>query len=162
MERLPLLKASDDAHAPEHSMEVMVPFLQHLYGEAISILPIALADQRPGACLALGQALASVLTGKRAAVIASTDLSHYLPHQRAQGVDRHAIEAILSLEPEALAEAVEAHDITMCGPGGVMAMVASLKALGAREARLLGYATSGDTGGDYTAVVGYCAVQVGP
>ena len=52
------------------------------------------------------------------------------------------------------------HGLSICGPGPVMAMLEACRLLGAREARLLAYGTSGDISGDYGSVVGYAAILV--
>jgi len=55
---------------------------------------------------------------------------------------------------------VNSHNISMCGPGPVMAMITACHELGAKKASLLRYATSGDITGDYSQVVGYASVAV--
>ena len=156
----PRLSPSEEAHHQEHSLEVILPFLQHLYGEGLPFLPIALADQSLATCTALGEGLSEALKGLAAAVIASSDLSHYYPQEKAESLDQKAIEAVLTREPEALQREIDVYEVNMCGPGAVMAMLACLKRLGAARATLLGHATSGDTGGGRRRVVGYCAVLV--
>ncbi|TET12186.1 AmmeMemoRadiSam system protein B [Candidatus Aerophobetes bacterium] len=78
----------------------------------------------------------------------------------AESQDKKALEAILSLDPKNLARAVSRYGISMCGSGPVMAMLVATSLLGAKKARLLKYATSGDITGDYEAVVGYASVVV--
>jgi len=74
--------------------------------------------------------------------------------------DQMAINAILKMDEEQLYSAVESYGISMCGYGPVMAMIAAAKALGAKNAQLLCYKTSGDVIGDYSAVVGYASVAL--
>ena len=52
---------------------------------------------------------------------------------------------------------VEKYNVTMCGYGPVIATMEAVQDMGAREAKILKYATSGDTGGDRNSVVGYAA-----
>lgn len=157
---LPSLRPDEAAHRWEHSIEVQLPFLQHLYGERVRILPIAMADQHVQTSLALGRALAEALAGRSAVIIASSDFSHYLPDAEARRRDRHTLEAIEALDGSRLADAIEQHDITMCGPGPVTAMMECLRRLGARQGRVLAYGTSGDTSGERGSVVAYAAVEV--
>ena len=159
-ELLPSLRADEAAHRWEHSIEVQLPFLQHLYGDRVRILPIAMADQDMKTSLALGAALAEALAGRSAVLLASSDFSHYLPDAEARERDRHALEAIQSLDSPRLAHAIEEHGISMCGPGPVTAMVECMRRLGARQGRVLAYGTSGDTSGDVSSVVAYAAVEV--
>lgn len=149
-----------DAHQYEHSVEVHLPFLQRIYGDKIKIVPICLSVQTLGACMDLGLRLAQALDPEKHVVIASTDFTHYETNESAYKKDMQAIDAIKSLDAAALDEKIRKLKISMCGPGGVIAAInyASLK--GAREGRLLRYATSGDTTGDTTQVVGYASIAL--
>jgi len=150
----------DLAHSMEHSLEVQVPFLQYIYGSEFKIVPIAMLRQEWEIAQDLGRAIAAALKGKDGLVIASSDFSHYESQASASRKDHLALEAILNLDPARLEETVNSHNISMCGPGPVMAMITACKELGARKANLLRYATSGDITGDYSQVVGYASVAV--
>ncbi len=160
LELIPRARRSLEAHRHEHSIEVEVPFLQHLYGEGLPLLPIAMARQDLETSLELGRGLSRVLEGRRGVVVASSDLSHYYPQQMANSLDRMLLDAILTMSPSDIAKAVTEHGLSICGPGPVMAMLEACRLLGAREARLLAYGTSGDISGDYGSVVGYAAILV--
>lgn len=160
--RVPGAMPSEMAHRSEHSIEVQLPFLQHLYGDDVRVVPIAIADQSAGTCLSLGGVLGEALRDAAAVVLASSDFSHYIPASKAERMDRHALDAILALDPVRLDEEVRSRRLSMCGWGPIMAMLECMKGLGAAHARLLKYATSGDVLGDYGEVVAYAAVQVGP
>ena len=153
-------KWDDLAHSMEHSLEVQVPFLQYIYGSEFKIVPIAMLRQEWEIAQDLGRAIAAALKGKDGLVIASSDFSHYESQASASRKDRLALDAILSLDPARLEETVNSHNISMCGPGPVMAMITACKDLGAKKANLLRYATSGDVSGDYSQVVGYASVAV--
>lgn len=150
----------DLAHGMEHSLEVQVPFLQYIYGSGFKIVPIAMLRQDVEIALDLGRAIASALKGRAGLIIASSDFSHYEAQAAAARKDRLAIDAILKLDPARLEATVISQNISMCGPGPVMAMITAGKELGARKAGLLRYATSGDITGDYSEVVGYASVLV--
>src|SRR5207244_7049852 len=60
----------------EHSLEVQLPFLQHIYDGRFSLLPICLAFQDIETARELGRGLAALLRGKNAVLIASSDLTH--------------------------------------------------------------------------------------
>jgi AmmeMemoRadiSam system protein B len=156
----PRLAADEAAHRWEHSIEVQLPFLQHLYGDRVRILPIAMLDQDVEGSMALGRALAEALKERSAVIIASSDFSHYLPDAEARERDRHALGAIQALDSLHLAQAIEKHGISMCGPGPVTAMMECMRQLEARQGRVLAYGTSGDTSGDRGSVVAYAAVEV--
>ncbi|MBI4307609.1 MAG: AmmeMemoRadiSam system protein B [Chloroflexi bacterium] len=155
-----LVKPDSFAHAHEHSIEVQAPFLQVLYGDAVPFLPIALWRQDLRTCQRLGEALAHALAGRGAVIIASSDFTHYEPAALAQQQDLLAIDPILRLDPVEFARTVAEREMNICGPGPVMAMLTTARRLGAAQARLLKYATSGDTSGDPSSVVGYAAIEV--
>ncbi|GBD10405.1 hypothetical protein HRbin23_00046 [bacterium HR23] len=157
-ERLPELRPSPEGHRREHSLEVHLPFLQHLLGEAFPFLPIAMRDQGVETALRLGQALAEVVPRRGWLVIASTDLSHYYPEERARPLDRRVLKAILTGRPGAVAEVAE--EVNMCGPGPVMALLACFAQWGRAVPSLLAYATSGDISGEREAVVGYASLAL--
>ena len=157
-----LADIDDKAHLFEHSVEVQVPFLQYIYGGGFRIVPIVMWDQSSRAARDLGEAVHRAVKelGRDVVYIASSDFTHYEPHEVAVKKDRLAIERILSLDPEGLEKVVKEHDITMCGPGPVMSMLFYAKKAGAKGAELLKYATSGDITGDRSSVVGYAAIRV--
>ena len=159
------------AHAEEHSIEVQLPFLQYFSNE-FRFVPICLGDQSIGTATALGERLASVLQGKDAVIIASTDFTHagpgygHLPPRGmdagefAQQEDKKALARIMAMDPAGLIETVKKDHITMCGYGCVAAMLVATKQLGAKGARLLKYATSADVSGERDMAVGYGSVVV--
>ena len=155
-----LIEPDESAHKMEHSLEVQLPFLQYSYGESFKLIPICMMQQDQGVSQKVGEALAEVLKGKNSLIIASTDLTHYEPREFAERKDKKVLEAILSRDPQRLAKVVFKRNVSMCGPGPVMAMLTATSLLGGKKARLLKYATSGDITGDYNAVVGYSSVCI--
>jgi len=149
----------DLGHAREHSVELQLPFLQYIYDAGFRVVLITMLRQNLEVSQDLGRAIATALKGKDGIVIASSDFTHYEPRSLASKKDHLAIEAILALDPKRLAEVVDSHDISMCGPGPVMTMITACKQLGATKARLLRYADSGDITGD-SHVVGYASLAV--
>lgn len=158
-----LAEPDERAHAEEHSIEVMLPFLQALWGEGSPppILPLVMGSQALATGLSLGRALARVAGGRGLALLASSDLSHYFPRETALRLDGLAIEAILSGDPVAVAETASREGINMCGPGPVVSILEAARRLGLERRRLLARATSGDVTGDHTAVVGYASLAIG-
>ncbi|MCX7721920.1 MAG: AmmeMemoRadiSam system protein B [Verrucomicrobiae bacterium] len=135
----------------EHSHEVQIPFLQKVLTN-FSILPIVFGNVDPEAVAA---ALAEVLDD-RTLVIASSDLCHYLPYERATEMDRRTIKWVCDLDVKSLA-APAARD-TACGRGPMLTVMHLAKRNGWRP-QLLDYGNSGDTSGDKSqGVVGYAAI----
>ncbi|MCX8184313.1 MAG: AmmeMemoRadiSam system protein B [Sulfolobales archaeon] len=153
------------AHEYEHSLEVQLPFLQYIFGADFSIIPIAILNQTPRVAEDLAKAILSAIqTLKRdlseIVVIATSDLTHYEPHDTAYRKDQLVIEKIIGLDPEGLFKVVVEKDISMCGPGSAMMLMYLARAVGAGGARLLKYMTSGDVTGERSWVVGYASIQI--
>ena len=150
----------DEAHVFEHSIEVQLPFLQFLYGRGFRIVPICMMFQDLKTSTELGEAIASEIEGLNAMLIASTDLTHYEPHEVAVRKDAEVIRAIEALDVSALYRAVEELPVSMCGYGPVATVITASLRLGAKKGELLKYATSGDITGDRRAVVGYVSMAI--
>jgi AmmeMemoRadiSam system protein A len=67
---------------------------------------------------------------------------------------------MLDFNEDELLKRVEELNISMCGYAPVVSLISAAKDLGATEAELVRYQTSGDTSGDYSAVVGYAGILV--
>lgn len=153
-----------NAHVEEHSVEVQLPFIQYLFGDKIRIVPIVLGIQTPEVAKDLARSIldAEVSLRRDVVILASTDFTHYEPHEQAMKKDLEAIKTLIeTLDTSKFYEIIRNLNVTACGPGGVMTL-AEYTRLKYRErgaAKLLKYATSGDTSGDKTAVVGYAAIQ---
>jgi MEMO1 family protein len=144
----------------EHAIEIELPFLQRSLPGKFSLLPIMLRDQSDAMALALGQALAQVLAGRRALLVASSDLSHYYPQPRAEQLDAEMLRQVEALDPLGVLETQAAGRGQACGPGAIAAMLWAARALGAGQARVVRHATSGEVSGDFEQVVGYGAAVV--
>jgi AmmeMemoRadiSam system protein B len=110
---------------------------------------------------ALGEALAAVLRGRKALVIASTDLSHYHDAQTAARMDSVVIDCVSGFDADGLQRALDVTPDHMCGGGPSVAVMRAAKLLGARDTVVLNYADSGDVSGDKSSVVGYLAAVFG-
>jgi AmmeMemoRadiSam system protein B len=151
-----LLDDDPSAHIKEHSCEVQLPFLQDITPD-FKIVPICMMMQDLETSRELGQSIAKIShdLGKDVVVIASTDFTHYQPHEVAKAQDAKVLEAISAFDEGKMIQVIQDYNVTMCGYGPVTATMVAAKAMGATEAKILKYATSGETGGDYNAVVGY-------
>lgn len=168
--------AGSDAHSSEHSIEVQVPFIQHLFAVA-KILPI-LVPPTPEA-VALGEAVGDIISGdkqKKIVCIGSTDLTHYGPNYgftpmgtgadafqwTSQVNDKEFIDLSLKLEPEGMLTSA-AENYNACGAGAAAAAVAVAKRLGRTEGLLLAHTNSNEVmlkkmGTSSTDSVGYAAI----
>jgi hypothetical protein len=155
-----IIDADEQAHLYEHSIEVQLPFIQHLFGSDFRFVPICMMLQDERTSIEVGNAISEASGRKDVLIIASTDFTHYESQSSAVKKDRKAIEKILSIDATGLLETVDEERISMCGYGAVAAMLQAVKNLGASRAKLLKYATSGDTAGPMPQVVGYGSVAV--
>ncbi len=167
--------AASSAHRREHSIEVQIPFIQHLFPEA-RILPVIVPANE--SAIVLADALADLPADVVAETvcIGSTDLTHYGPRYgfTPMGVgaealgwasnvnDRQFIELALAVEPQRLlANAIE--NGNACGPGAAAAAVMVAKRLGAAKGTLLAHTSSNEvmlrqTGATSRDSVGYAAI----
>ena len=164
----PRIKADPAAHAGEHVVEIELPFLQRVC-PGCRIVPVLIGTDDPAAVQALGDALAKVLPGRRAVMIASSDLSHYPAYADAVTVDRDTLNAIETGDPAAVRGTIDASmargtaalATCACGESAILAVMHAAKQLGADTVSVLRYANSGDVAGaDRNQVVGYGAVML--
>jgi len=152
-----VIELDETAHIYEHSIEVQLPWLQYLYGE-LKLVPIAMLAQDIETAREVGRAISRC--GGNIIVIASSDFTHYEPHSVATEKDMSMIEAITNFDEEELYKRRELLNCTMCGYGPVGAAIVAAKEMEAKTASLLKYATSGDTTGDFSRVVGYGSIAI--
>jgi AmmeMemoRadiSam system protein B len=154
-----LVDVDDVAHRFEHSIEVQLPFLQFLYGSEFKFVPVCFQLQDLSSAVEVGKALVEVLANKNAVVIASSDMTHYEPQVNAAAKDLAALKAVEAMDEKRFYSVIETRNVTACGYGPIATVIVSAKGLGAKEAKLLCYKSSGDVTGDYSSVVGYAAVS---
>ena len=156
----PIVCEQPAAHAREHSLEMQLPFLARL-APGVPIVPLVMGYQTAETAAALGEALAVALRGRRALLIASTDLSHYHDAATASRLDRIVIDCVARFDADALQAALDVTPEHACGGGPTVAVMRAARAAGATDAVILNYADSGDVSGDKSAVVGYLAAALG-
>ena len=144
--RSPLYIRAPEAHAPEHCLEVEVPFLQMTLPD-FRLVPMLFGDVDPRD---VGAELAEHI-GEDDLVVVSNDLSHFFPYERARHLDTSLLDAVLAGDEMGVLRG------EACGK----APVAALMTVARRrdwQPHLLDYRTSGDTAGDKWQVVGYGAI----
>jgi len=157
----PLLREDPAAQIREHAVEVQLPFLQAVRND-FSFVPITVGTGQLEVLMALGVVMSKVIAecGEPVLIVASSDMNHYEEDAETRVKDALALEQVLSLQPQGLFRAVREHNVSMCGVGPAVAMLAAAIRLGATSAELVKYATSGDVSGDHDQVVGYAGVIV--
>jgi AmmeMemoRadiSam system protein B len=141
------VQVDDRPHAPEHSLEVHLPFLVQVLGPEIRVLPVVVGHAAPEQVAAL---LEHLWGGPETAIVVSSDLSHYHDHATATARDRETADAIVA----ARWEAIGPYDACGAAPMRGLLEVARRRHL---AIELLDLRNSGDTAGDHRRVVGYGA-----
>lgn len=114
------------AHAREHSAEVIIPFLQYFLADTpFSIVPVCMKDQSfKSASLIAKQIIhAEKQTGRRTMVIASCDFSHYLPPSEGTEKDQLILDHILERDAPAVERTVIEDRVSVCGYGPIMSLM---------------------------------------
>lgn len=164
--QFPVMHALEQAHRREHSLEMQLPFLRRLLPDT-PIVPMLMGYQERDTIEALAAALASVAASRRALLVASTDLSHYMDAETAVRLDGQVLACVDPFDPDRLFDLFERypqHDrgrCVACGGGPAIAVLQAARQLGADSGRVLKYAHSGEVSGDNAAVVGYLAAAFG-
>ena len=158
---LEILRSSDNvveyepAHRMEHSIEVQLPFLQYLFGEEFTFVPLSLGSQTMESMMILFRSLASL--NEPFTLIASSDLDHYESDSAVREKDMELIGTVINLEIERFYETVLTRDISACGYGSIALLMMYAKSLGLKI-KLLDHTTSAEASGDFSRVVGYASM----
>jgi AmmeMemoRadiSam system protein B len=142
-------RADDEPFAPEHSLEVQLPFLQRVLPEPVPVLPIAVG---PSTVDDVAATIHAATGGPGTVVLCSTDLSHYLTAAQAEERDAGTAAAMLALAPERIGTG------DACGVYALRGVLGHARAAGLRP-ELLHRCTSADASGDTSRVVGYAAMS---
>lgn len=159
----PAVRRDETAHRHEHSLEVILPFLQAAR-PGLAVACLSLGEPDLATCLEVGRAVADAVRrlgtrGEEVAILVSSDLSHYLPRARNREKDDRALDALLAGDPAELFERVLVRErISMCGVLPATVLLAALRDLPPTVPRILARGDSGDASGDTSRVVGYASV----
>jgi hypothetical protein len=146
LDDLPFVVCDDRPHAPEHALEVELPFMQVLL-PSFRIVPVVVGDAEPQE---VAQVLRRLWGGAETLIVVSSDLSHYHEYETARRMDGE------------MAELIERGAWAEIGPEracGWLAVAGLLMEMGDRGGigRRLALCNSGDTAGPRDRVVGYGA-----
>ena len=157
------IRNDEYSHRNEHSIEVQLPFLQYLYNSNFQFVPICMLYHDYKNCQIIGNAIAEVIKenqDKDILIIASTDFTHFEPHEIAYNKDKKAISAIQKLNAKLLFDTITQERIFMCGVDPVTSIIIASNKLNAREAKFLKWASSGDIIPNKSSVVGYGSIII--
>ena len=163
VEAIPGLTLDAAAHAQEHAIEVELPFLARLAPHS-RVVGIAVSGATYAECRQFAEGLAAVVRRLPAPplLLISSDMNHFASDAATRRLDELALACIDRLDPEALYETCRARHITMCGMIPAVMVMETLRLLGKlNRAERVAYATSADTTGDPSRVVGYAGMVLG-
>lgn len=165
-------------HLKEHSIEVQLPWLQYFF-KGFKIVPISINpiyyDIKTARDIGESIANAAKSLGRKALLVASSDFTHYgaayayepfagepedIIIRKIKEADKQAIDLILDLKPDELIRLCDEKRLTICGYGGIAAMLHAAKILGAGHGELIDYSTSYDISQDINAIVGYAGIII--
>ncbi|UCH12644.1 MAG: AmmeMemoRadiSam system protein B, partial [Candidatus Omnitrophota bacterium] len=147
----------------EHSAEVEIPFLQRTL-KNFKIVVILTGDFSYESCCLLRDAISSIVkkSGKKILLVASADMSHFFPEEKARNIDARTIKEMEKFDPETLfAKCLSwSNSERPCNSIGLIGVMMAARELGADKLKVLKYATSGDVTFDKSQVVGYCSAVI--
>ena len=155
-----LIRIDPVVHAREHSLELQLPFLARVL-PGVPIVPLIIGSQRRAVTHALGDLLAEHLAGRRALLVASSDLSHFLPRSAAVQLDTRVLECLTRFDTDDLDRRLAEEPNHACGGGAIVSVLRAARALGADSSAVLKYGDSGEMSGDTDSVVGYVSAAFG-
>ena len=104
---------ADEPHAPEHALEVELPFLQLRLG-AFAAVPLLVGEAGPEE---VAEVLRRLWSGPETLVVVSSDLSHFHDHATARRRDACGFRAIAGLLVEARRRGLKARQLALCNSG---------------------------------------------
>ena len=149
------IKESASAFQNEHSIEVQVPWIQHVTSGTGKILPVSMGDQDSSKAIQLSEAIQKMKDNF--IIIASSDLTHYEAASSVERKDSGMIRAIESLDVDLFYSTIMEENATPCGYGPIAALMHYTSRIGGKI-KLLNHSNSGDASGDFSQVVGYASL----
>lgn len=157
----PLLIEDPLAHAEEHGVEVLLPFLQ-MRNDAVRVVPLVIGWDDWERTRRLAHVIHDVITGRDdVLLVASSDMNHYEPAAASTDKDAAALERIVALDGEGLLDVTRTRHISMCGRVPVACAIEVARRAGLERAEVVGYSHSGLINGNHDRVVGYAAALIG-
>jgi AmmeMemoRadiSam system protein B/AmmeMemoRadiSam system protein A len=145
----------------ENSVEMQVPFIQMALNTNVKVVPIAFGSQNYSDAQALAKVIADLVKDRGdILIVASTDLSHYHPYQKANSIDGHTIQLLNKLKAKELYEETKMGICEMCGLMPVVTALIVAESSGYDKIKELKYANSGDITGEKASVVGYISAVI--
>lgn len=142
----------------EHSIEVLLPFIQYLWGMETPIVPICLSPAPLSKVQEAARVLSKALVERNGLIVASSDFTHFEADSEARAADGMALDRILALDVQGFRQLCDERRLTICGTTAIEVLMSMAVEGRWVDTRTIDYATSGDVTGDLSSVVGYASV----
>ncbi len=152
------------AHQSEHAIEVELPILHRLAPD-VRVVGVAISGGSLDVLHRAADQLAGLLDDaeEHPLLLISSDMNHFANDDETRRLDRLALDAMSTGEPDRLYEVVHDHRISMCGVLPAVLVLSTLQRLGHRlRCEEVAYDTSARVTGDRSRVVGYAGMLIGP
>jgi MEMO1 family protein len=151
----PQIILSEKGHRfEEHALEVQLPFLQKVLDD-FHLIPIVMGEHSKDNIETLANGLSTLLKGKKALIVASSDLSHFYDAEKAESMDKIVEQKVSEYDADGLFAELQSGRCEMCGGGPVVSLMRACQQMGATNSRVMMYRHSGDVTNDRSEVVGY-------
>jgi AmmeMemoRadiSam system protein B len=160
---IPGLELDGAAHHVEHAIEVELPLIQRLAPQA-KVVGIAIGGGTYARLEQFAEGLAKTLADRQGDVlfVISSDMNHFAADEENRRLDEIALAALEKLDAKSAFDTIMDQRISMCGIRPAVIVMETLKRWGKlNHTQRTGYATSGDTTGDKSRVVGYAGLLLG-
>lgn len=133
------IEANNRAHSLEHSGEVQLPFLQLYAKPPFKVVMITMNHQTTAGASSLANKIqqAASQTGRKVLLIASSDFSHHESPKVGFEKDQLVIDQILKLDAQKVYEVIKEHQVSACGYGPMMTLIAYAKQVAGQPAMSL-------------------------
>lgn len=145
------------AHESEHSIEVVLPFLQ-IKNKYFSLVPVTMGTNDISIISEMVDVIHNVTKDKDILYVASSDFTHYEPEYTAKARDKAAIRAIKEMDSKLFMSIVAEQEMSICGVSAICMVIELAKKMGATSGRLLSYSNSGEMSHDFSNVVTYAGI----
>ena len=154
------LQFDEAPHQQEHAIEVLLPLIARLSPKT-QIVGIVQA-MTAWNMLAEGAAQFAAFLAKLPELpllVVSSDMNHFATEEITRQVDKIALDAVSTLDPQHVWETIQTNQISMCGIVPLVFVMQTLRLLGRlNECIPTGYTTSAERSGDFGRVVGYAGM----
>lgn len=149
-------------HRQEHSIEMQLPYLVHLFKNKINILPIIIGESNTKYTILLANAIKKMIDkfDKKFILIIPTILSSNVKYDEAVDTDGRFVSFLFQFNPDHLSEELAMSQIKASGGGGIVTLLRLAQLLNRTSLNILQLYNSGDATGEKLKVEGYISAVI--